>query len=70
MINVTVNGKPRQLADATELMSFLRDMKVNFKFLAVGYNGEVLPKTEYDSVVLKEGDVLEVVRPIGGGSGR
>jgi hypothetical protein len=33
MINVTVNGKPRQLADATELMAFLKDMKVNFKFL-------------------------------------
>ncbi|MBM3945776.1 MAG: sulfur carrier protein ThiS [SAR202 cluster bacterium] len=67
MINVTVNGKPRQLDDSTDLMSFLREMKVNFKFLAVGYNGEVLPKTQYDGVVLKEGDVLEVVRPIGGG---
>lgn len=70
MITVTVNGKARELESPTSLMTFLQDMKVNFRFLAVGYNGEVLPKADYGTVVLRDGDVLEVVRPIGGGADR
>jgi sulfur carrier protein len=64
---LTINGKPVELQDGTSLMDYLVSIKVNFKFLAVGYNGEVLPKTEYNGITLKHGDVLEVVRPIGGG---
>ncbi|MSQ12248.1 MAG: sulfur carrier protein ThiS [Dehalococcoidia bacterium] len=64
---VTVNGKKRQLNDPTSLMEFLQGLKVNFKFLAVGYNGEVVPKRDYGAVVLQDGDVLEIVKPIGGG---
>ena len=67
MITVTVNGKKRQLDGPTNLREFLQGLKLNFKFLAVGYNGEVVSKRDYDRVVLQDGDVLEVVRPIGGG---
>ncbi|MSP79278.1 MAG: sulfur carrier protein ThiS [Dehalococcoidia bacterium] len=67
MIKIQVNGKPRELDRPVGLMEFLQDLKVNFRFLAVGYNGEVVPKAQYGSVTLKDGDVLEIVRPIGGG---
>ena len=67
MIAVTVNGKRTELAGPTGLMEYLQALKVNFRFLAVGYNGEVVPKATYGTVTLKDGDVLEIVRPIGGG---
>ncbi|MGI6211761.1 MAG: sulfur carrier protein ThiS [Anaerovoracaceae bacterium] len=35
--------------------------------VAVELNLAILPKTEYDQTVLKEGDVLEIVRFVGGG---
>ena len=69
MITITVNGKPAELDGPIGLMDFLQRLKVNFRFLAVGYNGEVVSKTEYNHVTLKDGDVLEIVRPIGGGTG-
>ena len=67
MINLTVNGKPRELEQAVDLASFLDDLGVNLQHVAVGYNGEVIKKEQYQEVKLNEGDVLEIVRPVGGG---
>lgn len=67
MINLTVNGKLRELEQAVDLASFLDDLGVNLQHVAVGYNGEVIPKQDYRRVKLDEGDVLEIVRPVGGG---
>ena len=36
--------------------------------IAVELNEEILPKTEYVSTVLKDGDVMEIVSFMGGGS--
>jgi sulfur carrier protein len=67
MINLMVNGKPRAADDAVDLATFLESFGVNSQFVAVGYNGEVLKKGTYAEVVLKDGDTLEIVRPVGGG---
>jgi sulfur carrier protein len=62
-----VNGKPRSIDDSIDLQTYLASFGVNLEFVAVGYNGEVIKKDEFDSVSLQEGDVLEIVRPVGGG---
>ena len=62
-----VNGKPRELPRSVGLLEFLRMHNIKRQFVAVGYNGEVLEKDQFASVVLKDGDVLEIVRPVGGG---
>ncbi|MBI4311100.1 MAG: sulfur carrier protein ThiS [Chloroflexi bacterium] len=67
MIKLTVNGKPRELERPTPLLQFLQDHGVDSKFVAVAYNGTVLQKEEFGGVTLAHGDVVEVVRPVGGG---
>ncbi len=67
MINLTVNGKARSLEDSTDLESYLVSFGVNMKHVAVGYNGEVVKKEQFPEVRLRDGDVLEIVRPVGGG---
>ena len=67
MINLMVNGKPRFLEDGTDLESYIVSFGVDMKFIAVGYNGEVIKKEEFLDVRLRDGDVLEIVRPVGGG---
>ena len=67
MIAVTVNGKPVQLESSVSLGQFLDERNVNTKFVAVAYNGNVLQKEDYNGIVLNEGDVLEIVQPVGGG---
>ncbi len=66
-INLIVNGKSRAVAEATNLEAYLTSFGLNLQFVAVGYNGEVIKKETFSQVVLREGDNLEIVRPVGGG---
>ena len=67
MINLTVNGKPREAVDNTNLEAYLTTFDVNLRFVAVGFNGEVIKKEEFSGITLSNGDTLEIVRPVGGG---
>ena len=67
MLNLVVNGKPRELEESLDLVSFLVGYGVNLQHVAVGYNGIVLEKEKFPETILKEGDVLEIVKPVGGG---
>ena len=66
-VSLMVNGKPREIETSQKLLAFLEGLGVNLNFIAVAYNGEVLDKDDFPSVTLNEGDVLEIVRPVGGG---
>ncbi len=67
MINLTVNGKPRPIDDSMNLESYLDSFGLDLKHVAVGYNGDVLKREQYPEVMLQDGDILEIVRPVGGG---
>ena len=67
MINLMVNGKPRPIDEALDLEAYLASFGLDLKHVAVGYNGEVLKREQYPEVTLQDGDVLEIVRPVGGG---
>ena len=66
-ITVTVNGEERQLAESLRLPELLESLGVRARFTAVAYNGDVLRREEHPNISLKDGDVLELVRPVGGG---
>ncbi len=67
MINLTVNGKPRPIEVSVDLESYLDSFGLDLKFVAVGYNGEVVKREQFPEVILQDGDILEIVRPVGGG---
>ena len=67
MITLTVNGEARTLPEPTPLGRFLNEHGVDSQFVAVAYNGTVLRRQEFGQITLSEGDVVEVVRPVGGG---
>jgi thiamine biosynthesis protein ThiS len=67
-MRITVNGKPREIDRELDLPSFLRETGVEPKLVAVAINGEVVPKSEYAAARVREGDVLEIVRMVGGGA--
>ncbi|PKB83292.1 MAG: thiamine biosynthesis protein ThiS [SAR202 cluster bacterium Io17-Chloro-G9] len=67
MINLMVNGKPREAEDSVSLADYLSSFGFNLQHVAVGYNGEVIKKELLPRVKLQNGDVLEIVRPVGGG---
>jgi sulfur carrier protein len=66
-MNVTVNGKPMELPEGLTIDALLARLKVQREYTAVALNREVAPKTRYAETVLKDGDKVEIVRPMGGG---
>ena len=69
-IRVTVNGEDRRLAPKTVLAAFLAEQNVPAQFVAVAVNNAVVRRGDHARVVLADGDVVEIVRMVGGGSGR
>lgn len=67
MIALTVNGERQELKRSMKLTGFLRANKINPRMVAVAINGTVLYRHEWPQVTLKDGDVVEIVRMVGGG---
>ena len=67
MIELTINGKERQLEGPTDLTAYLESLGVKMGSIAVAHNGIVLRKDEMPGVMLSEGDEVEIVRAVGGG---
>lgn len=63
---VKINGVGFDIAGQT-LALYLSTTDYNLSRIAVERNGEIVPKSEYDKIVLKNDDVIEVVSFVGGG---
>ncbi len=63
---IIVNGTAVE-ADGQKLTEYLEEAGFAGKRIAVELNEEILPKAQYDSCILKDGDVLEIVSFVGGG---
>ncbi|MCM1008499.1 MAG: sulfur carrier protein ThiS [Ruminococcus flavefaciens] len=63
---VKVNG---EMIDAAgkNIAALLDEMNCMIGRVAVELNEEIVPKSTYDEIILKDGDSVEVVRFVGGG---
>lgn len=64
---ITVNGNKIGNADNLSLYDYLAREGYKISFVAVEYNGSIVPKTQYEEKILTHGDVIEVVSFVGGG---
>ncbi len=67
MIPLVINGKPVELEAPTPLLDYLARLGVDPRAVAVEHNGQILERDAYESTVLRAGDVVEIVRMVGGG---
>lgn len=68
-VRIRANGKPYEVAEGTTVAAFVRSRGLDPRFVVVERNGEPLERERYEEVVLAEGDRLELVRAVAGGSG-
>jgi sulfur carrier protein len=68
MITLQVNGKQVELEAPTPLVLYIEKLGVNPRTVAVEHNGEIIQRERFASVVLQQGDTVEIVRMVGGGS--
>jgi len=66
-MKITCNGETREITPDTTLVSFIRDMDLNPDTVVAECDGRIIKRQEYDTLVLQEGNVLELIRFVGGG---
>lgn len=62
-----VNGTEREVAEGLDLPALLAELGLQVGSVVVELNGTALLRSEVRSAVLKDGDVLELVKAVAGG---
>ena len=66
-MRVLVNGEAMEVPEGVSVDGLLEHLKVKREYTAVALNREITPKAQYAGTLLKDGDKVEIVRPMGGG---
>ncbi|MFT6558711.1 sulfur carrier protein ThiS [Sneathiella sp.] len=67
-MNLTINGEKRVYDRSLSIDELLNDLELDGQKVALERNLEIVPKSSYSTTMLEEGDKLEIVHFIGGGS--
>src|SRR5262245_58398965 len=68
MPTITVNAEPKTLPDPLTVADLLRHLGKDPAKLAVEVNRDVIPRTDHATRRLADGDAVEIVTLVGGGS--
>lgn len=63
---VKINGKSLEIAGRT-IAQYLATTSYDIRRIAIECNGEIVPKAVYETTILQDGDIVEVVSFVGGG---
>jgi sulfur carrier protein len=66
-MRVTINGTARGLDGGATVADVVSQLTPHRRGVAVAVNGEVVPRTEWPSAVLRDGDSVEVLTAAQGG---
>ena len=67
-LELVINGKRMTLENVQTIADLLQARGLNPQLVAVEHNGEIVPRDQFDQRVLHDGDQLEIVHFVGGGS--
>ena len=67
-MKILLNNNPEVLTgDAMTVSELLRHKNFTFKMLVIKINGTLVKKSEYDTAIIREADVVHVLHLISGG---
>ena len=68
-MNITLNGERREFPEGLTVVSLLGLLNIQHQRVAVELNESIVKKDRYSDTIIKDGDLLEVVSFMAGGSG-
>ncbi len=63
---VKINGQPSEAAGKT-VAQIVTEQGLNVQRVAVELNGDIVKRSDFDKVIVKEDDSMEIVNFVGGG---
>jgi len=67
-MKISLNGEPHELAGPMTLTALLAQLNIDFRRVAVEHNLTVVKRANYDNTHIVDGDEIEIVNFVGGGS--
>ena len=68
MLELTVNGEPRQVTDPCTVQTLLEQLSLTATRVAVAINRDVVPRSTFASHRIASGDRVEILEAVGGGA--
>lgn len=66
-MDIKINGKPTEVPERSTVDQLLQARGIRPGEAVVQYNGEIVDKSQWADIILKENDELEILRFVGGG---
>ena len=66
-MNILLNNKPEILFDGSTVKKLLEIKNIKNIYYAVEINKRIIPKSDHERHVIKDGDRIEIITAIGGG---
>lgn len=63
-----INGDSREFADGLTVSALVEELAMRGDRLAIELNRDIVPRARWTETTLKDGDKLEIVHFVGGGS--
>ena len=63
---VTINGEQTNLDDVMTVSGLIEHLDLEGR-IAVEVNREIIPRSQFNQFTINNGDIIEIVRAIGGG---
>jgi thiamine biosynthesis protein ThiS len=67
-MKISLNGDPYEVAGPLTLNALLARLNIDPRRVAVEHNLNVVKRASYDSTQIQDGDQVEIVNFVGGGS--
>ena len=67
VVKFELNGERKTSKEPLTVRSLLDQLDLARRRVAVAINTEVVPKSAFDHVAIREGDRVEVIQAVGGG---
>lgn len=67
LLMIRLNGEEKHVTRGDSVAALVAQLGIDVRKVAIERNGEILPRSRYETTLLAEGDALELVTFIGGG---
>ncbi|TXT24886.1 MAG: sulfur carrier protein [Gallionellaceae bacterium] len=67
MSTLIINGAPRQFPRNMRVFELIEEMGLTGRRIALERNGEIVPRSQFATQQLEDGDRMEIVVAVGGG---
>lgn len=67
MIRIQLNGQKKALEEALTIDKLIRILQINTPHIAVALNYDVVPRSDFPTIRVKDGDKVDILKPTQGG---